>query len=47
MRVEAAIDVIDEADLGDPDAEFVLGAAADHALAWYARQELPFLLDLM
>jgi hypothetical protein len=45
--VETAIEVIDEADLGDPDAEFVLGAAADHALAWYARQELPFLLDLM
>jgi hypothetical protein len=24
-----------------------LGSAEDHELAWYARQELPFLLDLM
>ena len=45
--VRAAAEVIDEADLGDPDAEFTLGSAEDHELAWYARQELPFLLDLM
>lgn len=45
--VRAAAEVIDEADLGDPDAEFALGSAEDHELAWYARQELPFLLDLM
>ncbi|HEV7906855.1 MAG TPA: hypothetical protein VGP03_01815 [Pseudonocardiaceae bacterium] len=45
--VRAATDVIDEADLGDPDAEFTLGSAEDHELAWYAPQELPFLLELM
>ncbi|WP_133691090.1 hypothetical protein [Mycobacterium sp. BK086] len=45
--VKAAIAVIDEADLGDEDAEFVVGDAQDHALAWYATQELPFLLDLL
>ena len=45
--VRAASDVIDKADLGDPDAEFTLGDAEDFELAWYATQELPFLLDLM
>lgn len=45
--VRAAAAVMDAADLGDPDAEFVLGDAEDHELAWYAAQELPFLLDLM
>jgi hypothetical protein len=45
--VKAAIAVIDDADLGDEDAEFVVGDAQDHALAWYATQELPFLLDLL
>lgn len=45
--VRAAAEVIDEADLGDPDAEFTLGDAEDHDLAWYATQELPFLLELM
>lgn len=45
--VKAASDVIDAADLGDGDAEFTLGDAEDHELAWYALQELPFLLDLM
>jgi hypothetical protein len=45
--VAKAVDVIDAADLGDPDAEFVLGDAEDHQLAWYATQELPFLLDLL
>ncbi len=45
--VAAAIAVVDEADLGDEDAEFVVGDAQDHALAWYATQELPFLLDLL
>ncbi|NKY86043.1 DUF6912 family protein [Nocardia veterana] len=46
-QVAKAVDVIDAADLGDPDAEFVLGDAEDHQLAWYAAQELPFLLDLL
>jgi hypothetical protein len=45
--VRAAAAVIEEADLGDPDAEFTLGDAEDHELAWYAAQELPFLLELM
>ncbi|GGG12515.1 hypothetical protein GCM10007304_28150 [Rhodococcoides trifolii] len=45
--VRSAVDVVDAADLGDPDAEFVLGDAEDHELAWYATQELPFLLDLL
>jgi hypothetical protein len=45
--VLAAIDAIDEADLGDEDAEFVVGDAQDHDLAWYASQELPFLLELL
>ena len=45
--VMAAIAVIDEADLGDEDAELTVGDAQDHDLAWYATQELPFLLDLL
>jgi hypothetical protein len=42
-----AIEAVDAADLGDEDAEFVVGDAQDHDLAWYASQELPFLLDLL
>ncbi|WP_174561820.1 DUF6912 family protein [Rhodococcus triatomae] len=45
--IERAVAVVDEADLGDPEAEFVLGDAEDHPLAWYATQELPFLLELL
>lgn len=45
--VRAASAVIDAADLGDPDAEFTLGDAEDHELAWYAPEELPFLLELL
>lgn len=45
--VRAAMAVIDEADLGDEDAELTVGDAQDHDLAWYATQELPFLLDLL
>lgn len=45
--VLAAVDVIDEADLGDEDAELTVGDAQDHDLAWYAPQELPFLLELL
>ncbi|MDC8981936.1 DUF6912 family protein [Mycobacterium marinum] len=45
--VSAAIAVIDAADLGDEDADLVVGDAQDHDLAWYANQELPFLLDLL
>jgi hypothetical protein len=45
--VTAAIGVVDAADLGDEDAEMLVGDAQDHDLAWYATQELPFLLDLL
>ncbi|MCV7252039.1 hypothetical protein H7J86_07680 [Mycobacterium hackensackense] len=45
--VVAAVEVIDAADLGDEDAELTVGDAQDHDLAWYAPQELPFLLDLL
>lgn len=45
--VVRAAQVIDAADLGDEDAELVVGDAQDHDLAWYATQELPFLLDLL
>jgi hypothetical protein len=45
--VAAAIDAIDAADLGDEDAELTVGDAQDHDLAWYAPQELPFLLELL
>ncbi len=45
--VRAAVDAVDEADLGDEDAELTVGDAQDHDLAWYAPQELPFLLQLL
>lgn len=45
--VRAAAEVVDAADMGDPDAEFILGDADDHDLAWYATQEIPFLLELL
>jgi hypothetical protein len=45
--VRAAVEVVDAADLGDPDAEFALGDVEDHDMAWYATQEIPFLLELL
>jgi hypothetical protein len=45
--VMEAIEAVDAADLGDEDSEFTVGDAQDHDLAWYASQELPFLLDLL
>ena len=45
--VRDAIAAVDEADMGDPDAEFVIGEAEDHALAWYDVSELPFLVELL
>lgn len=45
--VRAAAAVVDAADLGDPDAEFTLGDAEDHEMAWFATQEIPFLLELL
>ena len=45
--VRSAAAVVDAADLGDPDAEFIIGEAEDHEMAWYATQEIPFLLELL
>lgn len=45
--VLAAVEVVDAADLGDEDADLTVGDALDHDLAWYASQELPFLLELL
>lgn len=42
-----AIKVIDEADLGDEDANLALGDAQDNFLAWYDPSELPFLVELL
>ncbi len=42
-----AVEAIDAADLGDEDADFIVGDAQDHDLAWYAPQELPFLIELL
>lgn len=45
--VARAIELIDAADLGDEDAELAIGDADDHDLAWFATQELPFLVELL
>ncbi|WP_278314077.1 DUF6912 family protein [Lolliginicoccus levis] len=45
--VARLLPVIDQADLGDEDAELALGDVEDHDLAWYATQELHFLLELL
>ncbi|NMD54463.1 MULTISPECIES: DUF6912 family protein [Tsukamurella] len=45
--VTRAAQLVDAADLGDEDAELAVGDAEDHDLAWYATQELPFLLELL
>ena len=45
--VRLAVNAVDVADFGDEDAELTVGDAQDHDLAWYAPQELPFLLDLL
>ena len=47
QAVVAAVEVVDAADMGDEDAELTVGDAQDHDLAWYAAQELPFLLELL
>ena len=44
--VAAAADAVVEADLGGEDAAFRLEQAEGHELAWYATQEIGFLLDL-
>lgn len=45
--VAKAVAAVDAADLGDEDADLIVGDAQDHDLAWYASQELPFLLELL
>ena len=47
QAVLPASEAVDAADLGDEDAEFIVGDAQDHDLAWYAAQELPFLIELL
>ncbi|WP_080796188.1 DUF6912 family protein [Corynebacterium pacaense] len=42
-----AIGVIDESDLGQEDAELVVGDAQDNFMAWYDPNELPFLVELL
>lgn len=44
--VTRAVDAVDEADLGDEDAELVVGDALDAELAWFDPVELPFLVEL-
>jgi hypothetical protein len=43
--VRDAAAVIDAADLGDEDAEFVLGSVEDFDLAWYAPDEISYLVE--
>lgn len=45
--VRRAAAVVEAADRGDPDAEFTIGDAEDYQMAWYATQEIPFLLELL
>lgn len=44
--VREAAGAVDKADLGDLDAEFLVGEAEDHELAWYDPSELAFLVEL-
>ncbi|MDH2455505.1 hypothetical protein QDW14_03305 [Corynebacterium bovis] len=43
----AAVEVIDRADLGDGDAEIMLGDCEDNLMSWYDAKELAFLVDLL
>ncbi|AKK08092.1 hypothetical protein HCH15_10740 [Corynebacterium testudinoris] len=43
----AAIDAVDASDLGDIDAELVVGDAQDNFMAFYDPTELPFLVELL
>jgi hypothetical protein len=42
--VGAAADVVEEAQAGDPDAQFTVDSAEDHELEWYAVTELDELI---
>lgn len=44
--VTHAAELVDEADLGDEDAELAVGDALDLDLAWFDPVELPFLVEL-
>jgi hypothetical protein len=44
--VRQAAAAVDAADMGDLDAEFLVGEAEDHELAWYDPSEVAFLVDL-
>ena len=46
FAVRQAAEAIDAADLGDLDAEFLIGEAEDHELAWYDPSEVAFLVEL-
>lgn len=43
--VRQAAAAVDAADMGDLDAEFHIGEAEDHELAWYDPSEVAFLVD--
>ena len=45
--VRAAVEVVLEADLGSEDAQFVVDQAEGDELAWYARQEIGTLIELL
>ncbi len=44
---KAAIEAIDESDLGDEDAQLIVGDALDNFMAFYDPSELPFLVELL
>ncbi|MEJ3657756.1 hypothetical protein WEH80_32810 [Actinomycetes bacterium KLBMP 9759] len=44
--VRQAAAAVDAADMGDMDAEFHIGEAEDHELAWYDPSEIAFLVEL-
>ena len=46
FAVRQAAGAVDAADLGDLDAEFLVGEAEDHELAWYDPGEVAFLVQL-
>jgi hypothetical protein len=46
FAVRQAAGAVDAADLGDLDAEFLVGEAEDHQLAWYDPSEVAFLVEL-
>lgn len=43
--VRQASGAVDAADMGDLDAEFLVGEAEDHELAWYDPSEVAFLVE--